>query len=309
MKNQLDVWGVDTNNMRGQGYDGAGNMAGKVKGVKSRFLQENNQALYFHCASHCDCLNLCIVKACNLPAIKTMMGNLRELALFFSNSPKRQRKLDEVINEAAPDTKKNKLRDLCKTRWVERHEALETFTDLHPVVHDCLGQMYEDNDEWEWDGETTTKAAGLLNAVTTSTFLVAFVVVRKCLHYFKCLTVQLQKKNKEIVSAYKQIQDVTATIESIRADTDTAFTPWFTEAEAMAATFSTDIAVTRKACRQILRDNHPAGTPEEYFKRSVAIPFLDHLCLELRERFQNAELASDALSLVPATFAHGQRGV
>ena len=41
-----------------------------------------------------------------------------------------------------------------------------------------------------------------------------------------------------------------------------------------------------------------------YFKRLLAIPFLDHLCKELSERFKNAELAIDALFLVPATFAH-----
>ena len=95
LQQQLADWGLDYHNMRGQGYDGAGNMAGTVRGVKIRFLNKNNKALYFYCASHC--LSLCIVKACNLPHVKTMMGNLRELSLFFSNSSKRQRKLEEVI--------------------------------------------------------------------------------------------------------------------------------------------------------------------------------------------------------------------
>ena len=53
-----------------------------------------------------------------------------------------------------------------------------------------------------------------------------------------------------------------------------------------------------------------AESPEEYFKRSLAIPFLDHLCKELSERFKNAErLAIDALSLVPATFVYNTASV
>ena len=34
-------------------------------------------------------------------------------------------------------------------------------------------------------------------------------------------------------------------------------------------------------------DNVPAQEPEEYFKRSVTIPFLDHLLNELEQRFSS----------------------
>ena len=51
------------NNCRGQGYDGAGNMSGKNKGVSSRIATKFNLA-YFHCQAHQ--LNLCIMNACKL---------------------------------------------------------------------------------------------------------------------------------------------------------------------------------------------------------------------------------------------------
>ena len=38
--------------LRGQGYDGAGNMAGKKSGVSSRILKLNDKALYVHCFNH-----------------------------------------------------------------------------------------------------------------------------------------------------------------------------------------------------------------------------------------------------------------
>jgi hypothetical protein len=277
-------------------------MAGKFKGVQARFREENQKALYFHCASHC--LSLCVVKACGLPSVKNVMGTLQELSLFFSLSPKRQRKLEEVIKGSQPDTNKTKLVDLCRTRWVEKHAALDAFNDLYLQVHDCLGQMCEDSDHW--DSETLTKATGFLHTITSSTFMVAFIVVRNCLRYLKPLTVKLQKKAKDIVQAYSEIRDVTTCISTIRQDIDTVFTPWFEEVKGIAQTLSTEVTVPRQAARQTHRDNHPATNPEQFFKTSVAIPFLDHLMSELKDRFKNADIARDGLSLVPATFAHNQ---
>ena len=109
---KLGTWGLDIENLRGQGYDGAANMSGKVKGVQARiFLLSKKKALYVHCASHC--LNLSIMKACSVPQVKNMFETVKELSVFFSSSPKRQRKLESVIGEAFPDTKKKKLVDIC----------------------------------------------------------------------------------------------------------------------------------------------------------------------------------------------------
>uniref|UniRef100_A0A1X7SQ03 DUF4371 domain-containing protein n=1 Tax=Amphimedon queenslandica TaxID=400682 RepID=A0A1X7SQ03_AMPQE len=47
--------------LRGQGYDGAGNMAGSVKGTAALITEEYPLALYLHCALHC--LNLAVVKS------------------------------------------------------------------------------------------------------------------------------------------------------------------------------------------------------------------------------------------------------
>jgi hypothetical protein len=74
----------------------------------------------------------------------------------------------------------------------------------------------------------------------------------------------------------------------------------------IAQTLSTEVTVPRQAAQQTHRDNHLATTPEQFFKTSVAIPFLDHLMSELEDRFKNADIAMDGLSLVPATFAHNQ---
>ena len=59
--------GLDLHNLRGQGYDGAGNMAGHTKGVAAHILEQYPKACYVHCGTHA--LNLCVVAACGVQAV------------------------------------------------------------------------------------------------------------------------------------------------------------------------------------------------------------------------------------------------
>ena len=46
---------LDTTNLRGQAYGGAGNMSGKTNVAAVRTSSQLPLALYVHCTSHCDC--------------------------------------------------------------------------------------------------------------------------------------------------------------------------------------------------------------------------------------------------------------
>ena len=125
-------WGLDMDNCRGQTYDGAGEMAGKRKGVFTRILNLHPKAIYTHCASHI--LNLCVVKSLNLQIVKNMMGLADCISRFFKNSPKRQLALESVINYNSSQSgcpKRTKLNEMCWTRWVERQDAFEVFLQLY----------------------------------------------------------------------------------------------------------------------------------------------------------------------------------
>ncbi|XP_065645787.1 52 kDa repressor of the inhibitor of the protein kinase-like [Hydra vulgaris] len=81
----------------GQGYDGAGNMAGRLCGVAALILKDFPKAPYFHCFSHQ--LNLCVAKACAIPSIRDMMDHVRIVSDFFNNSAKRLEDLSTKISE------------------------------------------------------------------------------------------------------------------------------------------------------------------------------------------------------------------
>ena len=144
------------------------------------------------------------------------MSAVNEIFLFFDLSSKRQRFLDTVIPVHAPETRRTKILGLCKTRWVERHTALESFEELyeclsvtfeailHPQNHPEIPQV----DTWNWDPETKTKAGGLLAYMMNFQNIVSFIVLKNCLHPLSGLASKLQKRDLDILDAYNKIDDV-----------------------------------------------------------------------------------------------------
>ena len=87
--------GLSTDDCRGQCYDGAGNMSGRLNGASSLIRAEHDKAIYVHCMNHR--LNLCVADTCQLPLFRNMMDVVRKLSEFFDNSPKRQQHLISKI--------------------------------------------------------------------------------------------------------------------------------------------------------------------------------------------------------------------
>jgi hypothetical protein len=61
----MESFGLDINDIRGQGYDNGSNMKGKHQGVQKRLIDINPRALYMPCACHSLNLTLCdMAKSC-----------------------------------------------------------------------------------------------------------------------------------------------------------------------------------------------------------------------------------------------------
>jgi len=88
IKNVLNSYRIDLNNIRGQCYDGAASMRGSYSGVQSRIKDENPLALYVHCYAHI--LNLCLVDlAKSVSMVRNTFGTLSTLHNFIKASSKR----------------------------------------------------------------------------------------------------------------------------------------------------------------------------------------------------------------------------
>lgn len=124
--------GLDPTKLCGQAYDGAGNMSGKTNGAATHITHQFPCALYVHCASHC--LNLTVVSSLEEVSVRNMIGVMNRVSIFFSAHPKRQKKLEEAIENTQPEPTVNKLKDLCRTQWIERIATLDQFQTLHPLL-------------------------------------------------------------------------------------------------------------------------------------------------------------------------------
>ena len=126
--NAVTELGISVNDCRGQCYDGAGNMAGRLNGASSLIKGEYNKAVYFHCMNHR--LNLCIADTCSYQLVRDMMATVRKLSEFFNNSPKRQQHLIKNIKELLPDNNHQVLINVCRTRWVARIDGMDRIVEM-----------------------------------------------------------------------------------------------------------------------------------------------------------------------------------
>ena len=97
-------------NCRGQGYDEAEGMAGKVNGLSGIVLQSNKLALYRHCHSHR--LNLVVSSLTRIIGCRNVMDAMKAISYFFNLFPERQEHLEKVIKIFFPVIRK-KLLDVC----------------------------------------------------------------------------------------------------------------------------------------------------------------------------------------------------
>ncbi len=148
--------GLDLRQCRGQGFDGASYMAGAVNGAASRIRSKFPKALYFHCASH---KLKCVARSCQITSVSNMMDAISCLANFFNYSPKRQKCLEAHVMNYREESTKTKLIPLCRTRWVERLNALEVTLDLAQAVSETFTDMVENSGSWNRDCESSFSPA------------------------------------------------------------------------------------------------------------------------------------------------------
>lgn len=294
--------GLSTEYCRAQTYDGAGNMAGNQRGAAACFREKtgNENAIYVHCSSHE--LNLALSKASRVPEVYNMVCLLQSLGIYFIKSPKRQGHFERELEKAVPEqfaTMKKKIKPLCETRWVERHTAFEDLQGLYQYLVPFLQKLSENADRI-WDPKSVTEASGLHRQLTESKFFISFQVCRHLFGYTKALSQQLQGSDMEICRSYEKVTVIKDELHSIRDKAEVEFAVLFQQAKDMAAKVGVEINMPRTAGRQTLRSNVEASSIEEYWRRTIFVPFIDCLVSQLEERFQGRNTSAvKAVKLLP----------
>lgn len=96
--------------LRGQCYDGARNVQGRLTGLQARVREIEPRALYVHCSAHN--LNLCVQDSLeDIPIVRNVIGTVKESINFIRDSPKRMVEFKEEQTDDSPSLVK-----LCPTR-------------------------------------------------------------------------------------------------------------------------------------------------------------------------------------------------
>jgi hypothetical protein len=143
-------------------------MSGKYQGVQSYIQTRYPKAVYVHCAAHS--LNLAVSTASDIQAIRDCLGIIEKMYTFF-NTPKRSAVMYHVIEQDNVDLKVKKLKRLCATRWIQRYDSVNDFSELLPYVMISL----EEISEWK----DSSDASMLKKAIDTE-FLISLFVIKVC---------------------------------------------------------------------------------------------------------------------------------
>ncbi|XP_046854203.1 52 kDa repressor of the inhibitor of the protein kinase-like [Xenia sp. Carnegie-2017] len=261
---KLKDLGLPIEDCRGQGYDGAGAVAGCVKGLAAQILKLNSKALYTHCYSHR--LNLSVCDSLSDIEVKKVLNKIKDVTNFINISQTRNIPFEETVrNSLETDSKKTRLPDVCRTRWVERVKGLDTFEELFVQI--------------------------LTHWITWQ---------KKCFDLTLPVTQLLQGKSIDVMDGIELISSLKSSVAHVSNSIDSYHDQWYDIALTLAAKVRVEECKRRTIGRQTTRPNAPYRSISEYYKRIYTIPLIDHLLSSLDARFDTESVnVYQGLSIVP----------
>ena len=144
---------------RGQAYDGAAVMQGRLSGVAARIRKDVPQALPVHCLAHS--LNLCLRDSGRkITLLRDALDIIREIVQLINKSPKRKHLFSEKFTNH--ESVHKGLKPLCPTRWAVRAEALDAVLKQCKVIIEMMEDVHSTTHD-----EYGLKAGGIVTALDT----------------------------------------------------------------------------------------------------------------------------------------------
>ncbi|XP_065664449.1 52 kDa repressor of the inhibitor of the protein kinase-like [Hydra vulgaris] len=260
---------LDIKNCRGQGYDGASSVSGYINGLSAQVLNINSKALYTHCHSHR--LNLSVRESCNVHLVSES-ENLKRI--------------------------KKKLKDICRTRWIECIDGLNTFLEHYLSIFHALCIIA--SPESSVNKDTQNKSSTFLNSIGTFQFVFTLVVTTRVFDFTLRVTRLLKSKTIDILDSLHLITALKNTFISIRNDIDSFHNNFYEAAYLLSSKAEIFVLKPRTCSIQKNRFNVPYESVSEYFKRAVTVPLIDHVSTSISTRFKSETVATyKGLSIIP----------
>ena len=200
-------FGLSVEYLRGQAYDGAGNMSGAYNGAQALLLKEQPLAHYTHCISHCT--NLVAGSISSLPGMRDVLSYLNELCKLASNTIK----LRNILNGSNEMSSLKKLRPLCPTRWTIRYSAIENLLANYSAILAALRQFVSES---TISTEQRSKASGILLHFSKGESYLLLKVAYKVFFMLEKLAVVLQGRSANYDGVRECVQSTAEGIKEAR---------------------------------------------------------------------------------------------
>ena len=195
--------------IRGQGYDGASNMKGEIKGLKTLIMQQSPSAYYIHCFAHQLQLVLVAVVKDNEPCA-WFFDHVSYLLNIVGVSCKRHDMLRDVraqkvlealdMGELESGSGLNQEMGLSRpgdTRWGSHFKTISHILDMYPTILEVLVRIGKDpSQRSEW-----TRIRSVASSFESFDFVFDLHLMIVILGYTNDLSQALQKREQDIVNA------------------------------------------------------------------------------------------------------------
>ncbi|XP_047961983.1 zinc finger MYM-type protein 1-like [Salvia hispanica] len=184
----LSTYDLSVSSLRGQGYDGASNMRGELKGLKTLILKRNASAYYVHCFAHQ--LQLTIVVAKKHTSIGSFYNTIAHLCNTAGGSCKRrdilrERQREKIIERIASDevntrrglNQEMSLKRPGDTRWSSHYGTLINLINLFSSVVDVIEYVEENGT----DDSTRAEAVDVSEIITRFEFVFVLHLMKQIL--------------------------------------------------------------------------------------------------------------------------------
>ena len=114
----------------------------------------------------------------------------------------------------------------------------------------------------------------------------------------------LQERSLEVGRALKIVTLVQSSLEDCRANVEQLNRQCFERSIKICEPLDIEIKKPRTCGRQTMRDNVQVEGPEDYFRKSITVPFIDYTINEMKTRFTDLHTrAALGLPLVTSVMA------
>ena len=121
------------------------------------------------------------------------------------------------------------MKDVCRTRWIERVNGMVIFEELFiPIVH-CLEKVKFNKDN-KCNKGTSVKASSFFALVSTFQFVACLVLTRSVLDMTLPVKQLLQSKSIDICDGLHLIESLRALVITRRQEVDEFHNKWYKKA-------------------------------------------------------------------------------